>query len=57
MVAIAYNLLEQLIMRDQGPGSALARAVGREFKGWGSAALYLAAIGRAFAGPGVSEAL
>ncbi|HYW77296.1 MAG TPA: TMEM175 family protein [Gammaproteobacteria bacterium] len=57
MAGIAYNLLEQLIVRDQGSGSALARAVGREFKGWGSVALYLAAIGLAFVRPGVSEAL
>ena len=57
MAGIAYNLLEQLIVRDQGADSALARAVGREFKGWGSVALYLAAIGLAFVQPGVSEVL
>ena len=57
MAAIAYNLLETLIVRAQGRDSPLARAVGREFKGWLSAAIYLAAIILAFVQAWVSEVL
>lgn len=57
MAAIAYNLVEQLIVRDQGCGSRLTRAVGRESKGWRSAALHIAAIGLAFILPWVSGIL
>ncbi len=57
MAAIAYNLLEQLIVRDQGGDSALARAIGREAKGWSSAAIYVTAIGLAFILPWVSAIL
>ncbi len=57
MAAIAYNLLEQLIKKHHGADSMLARAVGREIKGWASMVLYLAAIGLAFLSPWVSEIL
>lgn len=57
MTAIAYNLLEHLIVRDQGRDSPLARAVGHEFKGRMSAVIYLAAIILAFMLAWVSEVL
>lgn len=57
MAAIAYNLLEQSIVKHHGEDSMLGRAVGRESKGWISAGLYLAAIGLAFLRPWVSEML
>jgi len=42
--ALAYYLLQALIVRRQGPGSRLAAAVGRDFKGRASPLLYLAGI-------------
>ena len=44
MAAIAYYLLQQAIIRAQGPGSILKKAVGRDWKGKLSPALYVAAI-------------
>jgi uncharacterized membrane protein len=46
--ALAYYALQQAIIRDQGEGSRLARAVGRDRKGKLSPLLYLAAIGLSF---------
>jgi uncharacterized membrane protein len=57
LAAIAYNLMEHLIMIEQGRKSVLAQAIGREHKGWLSAALYLAGIGLAFLRPWISELL
>ena len=48
MAAIAYYILQQLIIASQGPGSLLKRAVGGDWKGKVSPALYLAAIALAF---------
>src|SRR6185503_6958330 len=48
MAGIAYTIMEAVIIRDQGPGSKLAAAVGSEFKGKLSAALYAIAIPLAF---------
>src|SRR5512147_1079387 len=44
MAAIAYYLLEQAIIRSQGPDSILKKAVGRDWKGKLSPVLYIAAI-------------
>ncbi|MCA8959672.1 MAG: DUF1211 domain-containing protein [Planctomycetes bacterium] len=44
----AYWILQRAIVRDQGPDSALARALGRDFKGTISPLLYLVAIPCAF---------
>jgi len=50
--AIAYLLLQRVIIADQGSGSALKRAVGRDVKGTSSMVLYLVGIVCAwFAGP------
>jgi uncharacterized membrane protein len=55
--AIAYYLLQTAIIRHQGHGGALARAIGRDFKGKISPVLYLSAIGFAFVVPMVSHAI
>jgi uncharacterized membrane protein len=49
MAALAYWILQKAIIRHQGRGSVLAAAVGRDWKGKLSPALYLAAIPLAFA--------
>jgi len=41
MPAIAYYVLQRMIIRHQGAGSALARALGRDLKGRASVGLYL----------------
>ena len=52
----AYFLLERLIIRDQGPGSPLAKAVGSDWKGKSSPALYLAGIAASFWHPWIGVA-
>ena len=44
MAAIAYYLLQQAIIRAQGPDSILKKAVGRDWKGKLSPVLYIVAI-------------
>ena len=46
--AIAYYILQSAIVAEQGPGSRLAEALGRDLKGKISPVLYLAAIPLAF---------
>src|SRR5919205_375500 len=46
--ALAYYGLQEAIIRNQGPGSRLARAVGRDRKGKLSPLFYLDAIGLSF---------
>ncbi|MGI8761124.1 MAG: TMEM175 family protein [Jatrophihabitantaceae bacterium] len=48
--AIAYVILQKVIIHAQGPGSALERAVGNDLKGKISPVLYLAGIGCALLG-------
>ena len=48
MAAIAYTVLQKLIIRHQGPDSKLGKAVGKDTKGLVSLALYLVAIPGAF---------
>jgi uncharacterized membrane protein len=57
MPATAYYLLQTIIIRHQGTGGTLAKAVGRDLKGKISPALYLAAIGFAFVLPWLSQAI
>lgn len=45
MAAIAYYVLQGRIIKDQGPNSVLARAIGKDWKGKMSPVLYLTAIG------------
>ena len=44
VAAIAFFVLQGVIIRQQGPNSILRRAVGRDFKGKASPVLYLAGI-------------
>jgi uncharacterized membrane protein len=48
MAAIAYFILQYLIIASQGPDSLLKRAIGRDWKGKLSMALYTLAIPAAF---------
>ena len=57
MAAIAYYILQLAILRNQGPGSALARAVGNDLKGKLSPLFYITAIPMAFVRPWISGAL
>ena len=55
--AIAYYVLQRVIIRAQGPDSPLARAVGRDLKGKLSPVFYLTAIPLAFVESRISAAL
>jgi uncharacterized membrane protein len=44
MAAIAYYVLQQTLIRAQGPGSILKQAIGRDWKGKLSPVLYIVAI-------------
>jgi uncharacterized membrane protein len=57
MAAIAYYVLEQAIIRAQGPDSILKKAVGRDLKGKLSPLLYILAIVAAPFSTWISEAL
>jgi uncharacterized membrane protein len=57
MAAIAYYILQTVIIRGQGPGSKLARAIGSDLKGKLSPVLYVIAIAAAFFHPAISAAL
>jgi len=48
LAAIAYFILQTAIVSEQGPGSRLAAALGRDLKGKSSPILYLTAIPLAF---------
>ena len=55
--AIAYYILQIAIIRSQGPQSILAAAIGSDWKGKLSPALYLTAIPLAFVEPWLSNAI
>jgi uncharacterized membrane protein len=57
MNAVAYTLLMTLLIRHEGPDSALARAMGRDFKGKVSLVAYAAALVLAFIQPIAAVAL
>ena len=57
MAAIAYWLLQRVIIASHGAGSVLARAVGRDFKGKLSPLLYAFAIPLAFVSPWIADGL
>ncbi|HEX4532659.1 MAG TPA: TMEM175 family protein [Rhizomicrobium sp.] len=57
MCAIAFYIMERVIVRAQGPGSPLEQAVGRDLKGKLSPLVYLTGIGLAFVAPAMSYAL
>ena len=51
MCAIAYTILAQLLVRHEGKDSALARAIGADFKGWVSLCIYAVGVAGAFIHP------
>jgi uncharacterized membrane protein len=55
--ALSYTTLQTTIIRQQGPGSKLAAAVGRDRKGKLSLLAYLSAIPLAFVEPVISDVL
>ena len=57
LAAIAYWILQALIIRAQGAESVLARAIGRDIKGKLSPLLYALAIAAAFVRPWIAGAL
>ena len=57
MAAIAYTLLQTLIVAEQGAGSTLARALGGDGKGKISMVMYAAAIPSAFVHQWIADAL
>ncbi len=56
-LAIAYTILQQLIIADQRPQSKLEAAVGNDVKGKISASLYVAAIPLAFVHRAIAGAI
>ena len=57
MPGIAYFVLQLTIIRAQGPGSVLARALGADVKGKASILLYAAGVGLAFVHPWIACAV
>jgi uncharacterized membrane protein len=57
MAAIAYYLLQQTIIRAQGPDSILQQALGHDWKGKLSPVLYLVAIAATLVSPWIAEAI
>ncbi len=52
--AIAYYILQSVIVVQQGPDSRLAKSIGRDFKGKVSPVFYIIAIATAFVRPWIS---
>ncbi|HEY4212843.1 MAG TPA: TMEM175 family protein [Steroidobacteraceae bacterium] len=57
LCAIAYLILQTLIVRSQGPESALRQVIGEDWKGKVSGLLYAVAVAVAFLRPSVAQAL
>lgn len=57
LASLAYLILQTLIVRSQGPDSALRKVFGEDWKGKTSSALYVVAVSVAFARPAVAQAL
>ena len=57
MAGIAYFVLQHTIIAQQGPGSVLAAAIGRDWKGKLSLVLYAVAILLAFVNPWIASGL
>jgi uncharacterized membrane protein len=53
----AYSILARVLVAIHGKESALAVALGRDFKGWASLLIYAAAVPVAFADPRISAGL
>jgi uncharacterized membrane protein len=57
MAAIAYTILQRSILKQEGPHSKLAQALGSDLKGKISPVLYLSAIPLAFLHPVIADAI
>ncbi|MEI6361798.1 MAG: TMEM175 family protein [Actinomycetes bacterium] len=57
LAGVAYYILQSVILRSEGPNSALATALGRDLKGKSSPVIYVVAILMAFVNPYISLAL
>jgi uncharacterized membrane protein len=57
MAATAYFVLQTTIIKHQGDGSLLAKAIGRDFKGKASIVIYAAAVCLAFVNVRISQLL
>jgi uncharacterized membrane protein len=57
IAGLAYSLLVRALIHANGRGSAVARAIGSDVKGWASLAVYGAAVPLAFVSPWISYAL
>jgi len=57
MAAVAYWILQRALIAQQGRESLLATAIGRDWKGKISPALYLAAIPLAFLNPWIASGI
>ncbi|MEZ5499123.1 MAG: TMEM175 family protein [Steroidobacteraceae bacterium] len=57
MCAIAYYILQSVIVAREGPDSTLRRAIGRDVKGKGSLALYVVALLGVWQWPGLAQAI
>jgi uncharacterized membrane protein len=57
LAGVSYWILQQTIIRSQGPNSLLKKAVGKDFKGYSSQGLYILAIAISFWAPYVSLAI
>jgi uncharacterized membrane protein len=57
MAAVAYRLLQQLIVAAQGPDSLLRKAVGADWKGKASPILYFSGTLAAFRSPWIAQSL
>jgi uncharacterized membrane protein len=57
LAAVSYTILSRAIVAEEGPGSKLAAAVGKDRKGNVSLALYAAAIPLAFAQQWIADAI
>ncbi|HTS86904.1 MAG TPA: TMEM175 family protein [Gemmatimonadales bacterium] len=57
MAAIAYYILQGTILREEGPHSVLAEAIGRDLKGKLSPLAYLTAIPLAFVSPWIAGSI
>jgi uncharacterized membrane protein len=55
--AIAYTILTRVLLASHPGDSVFAKALGKDFKGWVSVAMYVAAIPLAFVEPWISGAL
>lgn len=57
MAAIAYLILQQMLIASEGPGSVLQRAVGNDWKGKISPLLYVIAITTSLWWPRIAQAI